>query len=230
MNKTLFPTLALSAALLAAARADLTVVQKIDGSGQNLQSTTEFKGSKTRVDAAPGMSIIMDLKSGDMINLMREQKAYMKIPAAMAQQAVEAMKKMGGDKGEAKPDLKPTGRKDTISGYASEEYSSLVGGKKMSFWLTKALPNWDAILKEMNAAMSQGPMAAMMQGLGLDMSTLPGFPMRVVQETGEGEGMTSTVVSVSTKPIPDADFAIPDGYKEMTIPSLTPDAGTPPSQ
>lgn len=230
MNKSIFPTLALSAALLTAARADLTIVQKIDGSGQNVQSTTEFKGSKTRIDAAPGMSIIMDLKSGDMINVMHAQKSYMKIPAAMAQQAVDAMKKMSGDKGDAKPDLKPTGKKDTISGYAAEEYAATVGGKKMTFWLTKALPNWEGILKEMNAAMSQGPMAAMMQGLGLDMGTLPGFPVRVVQDASEGEGMTSTVVSVSTKPIADAEFAVPAGYQEMTIPNLTPGAGAPPSQ
>lgn len=229
MNKPLLSTLALSAALLTAARADLTVVQKIEGSGQNLQSTTEFKGSKTRVDAAPGMSIIMDLKSGDMINVLREQKAYMKIPAALAQQAVDAMKKMSGEKGDAKPDLKPTGKKDTISGYAAEEYSAVVAGKKMSFWLTKALPNWEGILKEMNAAMSQGPMAAMMQGMGLDMSALPGFPVRVAQDAGDGESITSTVISISAKPIPDADFAIPEGFKEMTMPTLPTGAGAPPS-
>lgn len=230
MNKTILSTLAVSAALLTAARADLTVVQKIDASGQNLQSTTEYKGAKTRIDAAPGMSIIMDLKSGDMINVMHAQKAYMKIPAAMAQQAVDAMTKMAGDKGQAKPELKATGKKDTIGGYASDEYAATVAGKKMSFWLTKALPNWDGVLKEMTAAMKQGPMASMMQGIGLDMSTLPGFPMRVAVEGGPGEGMTSTVVSVSSKPIADSEFAVPTDYKEMTIPNLTPGAGAPPSQ
>lgn len=230
MKHPLLPTVAFSLTLLASARADLTIVQKIEGGGQNVQTTTEFKGTHTRIDAAPGMSIIMDLKTGDMLNVMHAQKSYMKIPAAMAQQAMESMKKMAGDKPAEKPELKPTGKKETISGYASEEYTLMLGDKKMVFWLTTALPNYAGLLKEMTAAMSEGPMAALMQGMTLDMSTLPGFPMRTVMDTGGGENITSTVVSISAKPIADADFAVPAGYKEMTIPSLTPGAGAAPSE
>lgn len=219
-----------SGSLLTSARADLTIVQKLDGGGQNMESTTKFKGTRTRVDAAPGTSIIMDLKSGDIINIMHSQKSYMKIPAAMAQQAMEAMKKAGAANGGAKPQLTATGKKESISGYESAEYTTTVAGSKMSFWLTKALPDYADALKQMSAAFSQGPMAAMMQGLGLDVSALPGFPIRIVQDAGDGQTMTSTVISVSTKPVADADFAIPAGYKELTIPSMTPGAGAAPSQ
>jgi hypothetical protein len=42
--------------------------------------------------------------------------------------------------------------------------------------------------------------------------------------------MTSTTLSVSTKPIPDAEFEIPAGYTELKMPSLTPpDAVQPPA-
>lgn len=216
-------------ALSGAVRADLTIVQKIDGAGQNLESTTKFKDNRTRVDATPGSSIIMDLKSGDIISVMHTQKSYMKISGAMAQQAMEQMKKMQGEQKE-KPQFVATGKKETISGYPAEEYTATVAGSKMSFWLTKALPDYQSALKQMSAAFSQGPMAGMMQSLGLDLNALAGFPIRIVQDAG-GQKMTSTVTSVSTKPIAETEFAVPAGYKEINMSTLTPPgAGAPPSE
>jgi hypothetical protein len=222
MKKSLLLAACCSLTLLGAARADLTIVQKVEGGGQNMESTTKFKENKTRVDAGPGTSIIMDLKTGDIVNVMQAQKSYMKIPGAMAQQAMDSMKQMQASQGAAKPELTPTGKKETISGYASEEYSTTIAGAKMHFWLTKALPDYQSALKQMSAAFSQGPMAAMMQGLGLDIGALPGFPMRISQDADGGQTMTSTVVSVNTKPVADSEFAIPAGYKEITMPNLTP--------
>jgi hypothetical protein len=224
--KRFFLTLCSSFVLFGVARADLTIVQKLEGAGQNMESTTKFKDNRTRVDAAPGTSIIMDLKTGDIISVMHAQKSYMKISGAMAQQAIEQMKKMQGEQ-TGKPQLTPTGKKDTISGFASEEYTTSIANSKMAFWLTKALPNYQDALKQMSAAFSQGPMAAMMQSLGLDINTLPGFPIRIVQDAGGGQTMTSTVISVNAKPIADADFAIPSGYKELTMPNLTPPGAVP---
>ncbi len=48
--------------------------------GQNIESTAKFKGTKTRVDAGPNMSIIMDLKSGEMDQVNDAQKTYLKVP------------------------------------------------------------------------------------------------------------------------------------------------------
>ena len=206
------------------ARADLTVVQKIEGMGQNLESTAKFKGSKTRVDAAPNTSLIMDLKSGEMIQVIQAEKTFLKVPAQVAQAAIDSMKKMGGDNPE-KPQLVPSGKKDTISGFAAEEYTCTVAGTHLALWLTKALPDYDKALKEMSAAFTQGPMAAMMQSYGLDMANLPGFPVRTVNEVQPGQTMTTTVVSVSMKPIADSEFEVPAGFKEVSMPTLTPPAG-----
>jgi hypothetical protein len=216
--------LAASICVLPSLRADLTIVQKVEGMGQNMESTTKIKGGKTRVDAAPATSIIMDLKSGDMISLMPAEKKYMKIPSEMAQAAMASMKKTQASPSGAPPALTPTGKKDTINGYSAQEYTYNTGGSKISLWLTTALPNYQQALKEMSAAFNQGPMSAMIKDLGVDFSTLPGFPLRTVNELQAGEAVTSTVVSVSTKPIPDSDFDVPADYEEMKMPSLTPPA------
>ncbi len=225
MKKSLIALLLTSVCLLPNLFADLTIVQKVDGMGQVMESTTKIKGGRTRIDASPATSIIMDLKTGEMISLMHTQKSYMKIPSQMAQAALAGMKKMQGDQAAA-PSIVPTGKKDTISGYAAEEYTYNQAGMKMSLWLTKALPDYATVLKEMGEAFSQGPMAAMMKNFGLDFGALPGFPIRTVNELQPGQTITSTVVSVSTQTIPDSAFDIPTDYKVMTMPSLTPPAAT----
>ena len=224
MKKFLIATA--SGLLLASAgnvRADLTIVQKMDGMGQNMETTAKFKGSKTRVDAGPNMSIIMDLKSGEMEQINDAQKTYLKVPMQIEQAALDSMKKMQGD-GAQKPQLTATGKKDTISGFAAEEYTATIAGSKLSLWLTKALPDYEKTLKEMSAAFSQGPMAAMMQSYGLDMANLPGFPIRTVNELQPGQTITTTVESINTKPVADSEFQIPAGYKEISMPTLTPPA------
>ena len=220
--KTLFITLAVGClAAVGSIRADLTVVQKIEGMGQSMESTAKFKGGKTRMDTTPNTSIILDLKSGDMVQLTATQKTYLKVPGQMAQATIDAMKKTAGDNPEKTP-LTPTGKKETISGFAAEEYTCTIAGTHLALWLTRAIPDYEKALKEMSAAFSQGPMAAMMQSYGLDMANLPGFPVRTVNELQPGQSLTTTVISVNTKPLEDADFEVPAGYKEISMPTLTP--------
>ena len=220
--KTLGAILLLFVCLLSTVQADLTIVQKMDGMGGDMETTIKIKAGKTRVDASPATSIIMDAKTGEMINLMHAEKKYMTIPSQMALAAIESMKKMQGDQTGPAPSPAPTGKKETISGYPTEEYTCEVAGSKVSLWLTKTLPDYQAVLAEMSAAFNQGLMSTVMKSVGMDFATLPGFPMRTVNELQPGQTITSTVESVSTKAIPDADFEIPVGYQAMKMPTLTP--------
>ena len=219
--------LLLTALAAAPARADLLITQKVEGMGPaGMETTTKVKGDKMRVDATPEISVIVDVKSGDMVNLMHAQKAYLKVSGDMAKTMMEQMKQgQGSGAAATKPELKPTGKKETINGYACEEYAGTANGMKFDFMLTKALPNYEAALKQLADTMKNGPLAQQTQGMGLDFGTLPGFPLRTAMEMG-GQKMTSTVTNVSTAPLPDADFSLPAGYKEMAMPSLTPPAPT----
>ncbi len=134
------------------------------------------------------------------------------------------MKPGQGGVATSKPALIATGRRDTVSGFAADEYTCTVAGVKMSLWLTKALPDYAAVLKEMNGTLSQGPMGPLLQSDGIDAANLPGFPVRTVLEIQPGQTMTRTVVSVSTQPVADAEFEVPADYKEMSVPVLTPPA------
>ncbi len=216
---------ALLLAALAPARADLLITQKVEGMGPTpMEMTTRVKGDKMRVDPTPEMSMIVDVKTGDMINLLHAQKAYLKISGDTAKAMMEQMKQ-GQGAAAGKPDLKATGKKETINGYACEEYAATVNGMKLNFMLTKALPNYEAALKQLADSMKNGPLAQQTQGMGLDFGTLPGFPLRTAMEMA-GQKMTSTVTNVSTAALPEAEFALPAGYKEMAMPSLTPPAPT----
>ena len=125
---------------------------------------------------------------------------------------------------DSRPALVATGKSDTISGFAAEEYTCTVAGVKTTLWLTKALPNYETALKEISGSLTQGPMGPLMQSYGADMAKLPGFPIRTVLEFPSGATITRTVVSVSTKPVPDSEFEIPAGYQEIAVPVLTPPA------
>lgn len=208
--------------LVTVARADLLITQKVDGLGANaMEMTTRVKGDKMRVDPTPEMSMIVDAKTGDMVNVMHAQKTYLRISGETAKTMMAQMKANQPAAATA-PQLAPTGKKETINGYACEEYAGTANGMKFSFMLTKALPNYEAALKQLADAVSRGPLAQQTQGMGLDFGSLPGFPLRTSLEMGPGQKMTSTVTAVSTATLPDGDFAMPAGYKEMAMPSLTP--------
>ena len=211
------------------AQADLTVVQTVAGLGQNTDNTARFKAGKTRVDTSPGTSLIMDARSGEMIDLMHGPKTFLKVSGTVAQAAIGSMLPGGAAPTDPKPELAATGQKDVVGGFAADEYTCSVAGVKITLWLTKALPDYEAALKEMSGALSQGPMGPLMRSYGLDMAALPGFPVRTTLEVAPGQTMTRTVVSVSTQPIPDSVFEIPPGYQEVAVPVLTPPAASQPS-
>ena len=55
---------------LLSARADLIIVQKVEGSGQDGDITVKIKGDKERVDAPGQPTRIIDGKTGEITNLM----------------------------------------------------------------------------------------------------------------------------------------------------------------
>ena len=220
--KTLLVVCFLYAPGIRLARADLTIVQKVEGMGQAYENTSLFKDGKTRVDTSPDTSLILDLKTGETVSLNRSQKSYLKVSGDMARAAIASVQPTPANPPEPRSPLAPTGKKETVSGYEAEEYTCTIAGVKMSLWLTKALPDYQEALRELNAGFKAGSMAVLMQNYGFDLSTLPGFPVRTVLKILPDQTMTRTVVSVSTQPIPDTEFQVPPDYKEVTATTLTP--------
>jgi hypothetical protein len=219
--KPLIRTL-LALALLTSARADLTITQELKqdapggAKGMDTTLTMKVKGEKVRMDGIPQMSNIVDLKSGDVTSLMHAQKAVMTIPGA-------TVKQLADSKAQQNPKLEPpkaTGKKESIGGFACEEYETSLNGAKIHLWLTKDVPKVEEAMKKISElSASADPFQSMLKD-----QNISGFPMRTVMEMPGAGKLTMTVLSVSEDPIADADFAVPSDYKPMSMPAGFPGA------
>jgi hypothetical protein len=220
------PRLILLAALAFAtvARADLTIVQKVQGDRDTNNVTLQVKGDKARVEVNPAITTIIDGKTGDIVTLMNDQKKVIRISGERAQ----AMAQMAGvaSKQDA-ADLTPkaTGKKEKINGYETEEYVSDSPHLHTSYWVAKNYPNYQSIIQQM-MVLQKGAFAAMKRGLP-DYSKLPGLPIRTEIKSGDKTAVTSTLVSVNFDPIPASTFDIPADYTEMKMPDFLSGKGRP---
>lgn len=206
------------------ARADLTIVQTVDGAGQVQHITMKVKGDRARVEIGSQLTTIIDSKTGNVINLITEKKVAMTIPGDKARAMAEIAKAFVKEEAPAQPAPKPTGKKETINGYETQEYVSDSPKFHASYWVAPAYPNYAAILQQMSV-LRNGAFASVTKGMP-DYGALPGMPMRTHVKTGSDHEITSTIESISVSPLPDTDFTVPAGYSEMKMPDLP---GTKPS-
>ncbi|PTX95113.1 hypothetical protein DB345_12525 [Spartobacteria bacterium LR76] len=212
--------LALLAAILlpvSLVRADITIVQNVKqeggSKGVDINMTIKVKDQKARIDVNPDISTIVDLSSGDSLSLFHSRKAAMRLPGA----AIKAMQaKVQQEQGELKADLpKATGRKETINGFACEEYETTVDGRKVELWLTKDAPDAQKALSQLSALSGNGdPISSF-----IEKNQLAGFPVRTVVDTPMGK-VTTTVVTVKPGEIDATQFTIPSEYKEVQAPAM----------
>ena len=214
-------SLVLVGCLCVSARADFTIVQKVEGQktegkGSANEITLKLKGDKIRMEAAPQMTMIVDGKTGDTVTLMNTQKKFLRISGDKAKAIAELATKYGGASGE-KLKLTATGKKMTINGHEAEEYVAETKLFRASYWIAPSFPDSAAIMKQLQAVI---PAAwnDMAKGL-MDYRDLPGFPLRTVVKTDDGE-ITGTVTAIKRDPLSDAEFAVPKDFQEMKIPNV----------
>jgi hypothetical protein len=200
--------------IIASARADLTIVQKVETGGQSGSATVKIKGDMERIDAPEQPTRILDGKNGQMIDLMTERKSYLKISADQIKAAAETISKFNEGK-PAATKLTPTGKKETINGYEAEEFVYETPQFKASFWVAPKYPDAVGILKEMQAPVSG---AWKPSNLGMpDYTDFGGIPLKSVI-SGGGSEMTTTIMSIKREPVSAAEFEIPKDFKELSRP------------
>jgi hypothetical protein len=214
--KAFLLSLALLGSFCLAARADFTITQKVDGKGGVSEITLKLKGDKIRMEATPQMTMIVDGKTGDTITLLNAQKKFLRISGDKAKAISELATKYAGSTGE-KPKLVATGKKMTINGYEAEEYVGETKLFKASYWIAPSFPDSAAIMKQLQAVI---PAAwnDMAKGM-MDYRDLPGFPLRTLVKTDDGE-ITSTVTAIKRDPLSDAEFSVPKDFQEMKTPNV----------
>ena len=210
---------------LSSARADLTIVQRVDGVGQNGEVTVKIKGDKERVDAPSQPTRIIDGKSGEMTDLMNDKKSYVKISAAQIKAASASMN-LNADKKSDAPKLTPTGKKDTINGYETEEYSYETPMFKASFWIANKYPGAADILKQMQAPIA-GAWKPSNMGMP-DYTDFSGLPLKTVISVGPNQVVT-TIVSIKQDSLNAGDFEIPKDFQELKKPIQSTSPGESPA-
>jgi len=222
MRKLAALNLIVTLALLVSVRADLTIVQRVEGVGQNGDVTVKIKGDKERIDAPSQPTRIIDGKTGEMTDLLNEKKSFMRISAEQMKAAAETINKFDESKQSSASKLTPTGKKETVSGYETEEFVYETPRFKASFWVATKYPDAAGILKQMQAPMS-GAWKPSNMGMP-DYTDFAGLPLKTVISIGTNQVVT-TIVSIKKDPISAAEFDIPKDFQELKKPL---DAAPPP--
>jgi Domain of unknown function (DUF4412) len=199
------------------ARADLTIVQKVETAGKSGDATVKIKGDKERIDSPSQPTRIIDGKSGEMTALMNDRKTFVRISAQQMKAADETINKFEGDKQtSAKPKLTPSGKKETIGGYETEEYVYQTPRFKASFWIATKYPDSAAILKQMQTPMSG---AWKQSNMGMpDYTDFPGLPLKTVISLGATQ-VATTIIAIKQEALSDAEFTVPKDFQEMKPPA-----------
>lgn len=211
--KTLIVALLCAAAV---GRADLVIVQKVEGSGQSGEQTIKIKGDKARTDMAQQISMITNGASGEVITLMHAQKTFLKVSAAQTKAMLEQMHKLKPD-GEP-PKLTPTGKKEKVGDYECEVFTTNLGGVGVTYWIAKDFPNYPSVLAQMEK-LQAGSISAMGKGLMPELKDFPGMPIKTELDMG-GKKITTILVSAKEQNVDAASFDIPKEYEETKAPAL----------
>jgi hypothetical protein len=198
-----------------AAKGDYIIKQQVETMGRAQQVILRIKDAKARLDTEQ-TSTIIDSSTGEATMLIHAQKAFLKIGPEQLKAQSEAVKSLMGNKGSENAgdiELKPTGRKETISGYETEEYVTNLNGTDMSLFISKAFPDYRKIIDAVEVV-QKGPGMDIFRSMSVPPSKYPGMPIRT-EAKFLGQRVVVTLESAQQTDLTDTDFSIPADYKEL---------------
>lgn len=128
---------------------------------------------------------------------------------------------LNAEKNSSGSKLTPTGKKDTINGYETEEYAYETPQFKASFWIASKYPGASDILKQLQTPIS-GAWKPSNMGMP-DYTDFNGLPLKTVISVGSNQVVT-TIVSIKQDPLNATDFEIPKDFQPLKSP---PQSGSP---
>lgn len=196
------------------ARADLVVVQKVEGSGLEGEMTIRFQGTKVRADLALPLSTIVDSATGETLVLQHKTKTFNRITAEQTKSLSEQLLKAQG--ATEPPNLTPIGEKKEVAGHQTHGFVWTVGQLKIKFWVCSDFPNADAIQQQLNLLQNSG-LATVAASMMPTAAQMPGLRLRTEFELS-GQKVSTTIVSIKESPVEAKIFEVPAGYKEVAVP------------
>ena len=215
MVKSVFQVVACLILWTSVANAGYIVKQTLETDGQSQEVTIKIKEPKCRVDTGEQLSAIIDSTTGETTMLIHPDKVYMKVSPEQIKAQAEAMKNLlgGQTKDNGKLELRPTGKKETLNGYETEEYKTTLNNIEIRFMIAKAFPNYQKLVTTLYNVQSSPAMMAF-RSLSIPPEKYPGMPIRSEVEVA-GKKIVTTLDSAVETTLPDSDFTVPTVYKEM---------------
>src|SRR4029453_2377038 len=215
--------LVLSVSFLFSARGDLTIVYSstmkpssnpgnddvVEPARGGANMTIKIKSERARIDASSQLTTIFDGKTGEVINLLNDQKTVVRISSEKLKAVTDMLDKFTDKKAAPeKPKLTPTGQKETVNGYETEQYTYDGPGFKAIYWIAPGYPDGAAILAQLQSIKSEFWDAANTKMP--DFRDFPGLPIRTRMSLSKetpaekpgtspstpGTEITSTITSV----------------------------------
>lgn len=254
--KIIFYSLVLTAFVVLPVRADLTIVYStmvqpashtekpqatstaVAAAATNM--TIKVKGDKARIDVSPQITAIFDGRTGELINLLNDQKTIVRISPDKMRAIADMLNQFSSNKANSdKPRLRPTGQRETINGYDTEQYSYDGPDFKATYWIAPNYPNGGAVLAQLQSIKSEFWDAANTKMP--DFRDFPGLPIRMRMIVGKANPadrhggsapdhpteITSTITGVSLDSIADSVFTVPSNFKETKLPDIFNKSATP---
>ena len=214
MNRTIAAVASL-VCLALTARGGFLIKERFEQSDQVEEITLKIKETKVRLDTGDETSALIDSETGVTTLLIHPNKSFLKISPDEIKQQTKALKQMLGQKLENPADvqLKPTGKKEKINGFDTEEYTTNFNGVEMSLFIANQYPNYQKIVGALYQVQN-GPAMEAFRSISIPPDKYPGLPIRTTQ-TIVGQRTVMTVVSAQETDVPEGDFAIPADYKEL---------------
>jgi hypothetical protein len=204
------------------------VVYKMIGTGENMEMTQMYKGTKSRTElSSKGQSgaMIMDAATGTMTTLIAPQKMYMVMDFRKMGEALQGLTGGRGDAGKAAagqaPSIKATGRTEMVAGYTCEWYvmgekgeSEVCAAKGIGIFMFGQSPMG-------RGSSSMGSLAALGSNAELMKTFKDGFfPLKMAQVKGGKTQVVMEATKVEKKSLDASLFVPPPDYTEMKMPSF----------
>jgi hypothetical protein len=199
--KAAFCSLVLTPLFTVPLRADLTIVysttvqpashsEKAQATPSPVATATNMtikvKGDKARIDASPHVTAIFDGTTGQLVNLLNDQKTVVRVSPDKMRAIGDMLNKYSGNKaGADKPKLTPTGQREAINGYDTEQYTSDGPDFRAIYWIAPNYPNGAAVLAQLQSIKSDLWDAANTKMP--DFRDFPGLPIQMRMIVGKGD-------------------------------------------
>ncbi|HEV3211129.1 MAG TPA: DUF4412 domain-containing protein [Chthoniobacterales bacterium] len=213
--RTIFAVFSSLTLVVFAAKGDYIIKQEVETMGHVQQIGMKIKGAKARLDTEQ-TSTIIDSNTGETIMLIHGQKVFLKIAPEQLKAQSEAVKSLMGTKADETPsgiELKPTGKRQSINGYETEEYVTNLNGTDMSIFISKDFPDYMKIIEAVDVV-QRGPGMDIFRTMAISPAKYPGMPIRT-EAKFLGQRVVVTLKSVQQTDLTDADFSLPADYKEL---------------